>query len=344
MAQDKAFKPRINLDNIRKLLDKVQEEIRKIIIGQDDMIRLLSAAILTGGHILIEGVPGIAKTLTARLFARTLGIGFSRVQFTPDLMPSDVLGTSVYNAKKSEFEFRRGPIFAGVVLADEVNRAPAKTQSALIEVMEERQVTVDGTTYHMEKPFIVVATQNPIEHEGTYRLPEAQLDRFLFKIEVGYPTLEQEIEIIQRFQESSYSSEIESVKPVLNAAKLAELSKAVFAVRIEENLVDYIARIVHSTRNHSGLVLGGSFRGRVHRRGQSRRTTSDNSDIVDHIFRKRAEHAHRTRNLGDRGIAKHRAVGCDDQRHFLRRWRIARDYVGGVLVRCRIQQMMIVVG
>ena len=260
MAQEKAFKPRINLDNIRKLLDKVQEEIRKIIIGQDDMIQLLSAAILTGGHILIEGVPGIAKTLTARLFARTLGIDFSRIQFTPDLMPSDVLGTSVYNAKKSGFEFRRGPIFAGVVLADEVNRAPAKTQSALIEVMEERQVTVDGTTYPMEKPFIVVATQNPIEHEGTYRLPEAQLDRFLFKIEVGYPTLEQEIEIIQRFQGGTYSNETESVKPVLNAAKLQELSKAVFAVRIEKNLVEYIARIVNGTRGHSGLILGGSPR------------------------------------------------------------------------------------
>jgi MoxR-like ATPase len=260
MPQEKVFKPRINLDNIQKSLDKVKEEIRKIIIGQDAMIQLLSVAILTGGHILIEGVPGIAKTLTAKLFARTLGINFSRIQFTPDLMPSDVLGTSVYNAKKSEFEFRRGPIFAGVVLVDEVNRAPAKTQSALIEVMEEKQVTVDGTTYAMEKPFIVVATQNPIEHEGTYRLPEAQLDRFLFKIQVEYPSLEQEIEIITRFQNNAYSSEIESVKPVLNAAKLLELSKAVFAVRIEENLVEYIARIVHETRGHSGLILGGSPR------------------------------------------------------------------------------------
>jgi MoxR-like ATPase len=260
MAQEKVFKPRINLDNIQKLLDKVKEEIRKVIIGQDAMIQLLSAAILTGGHILIEGVPGIAKTLTAKLFAKTLGINFSRIQFTPDLMTSDVIGTSVYNTKKSEFEFRRGPIFAGVVLVDEVNRAPAKTQSALIEVMEEKQVTVDGTTYAMEKPFIVVATQNPIEHEGTYRLPEAQLDRFLFKIQVEYPSLEQEIEIISKFQDNAYRNQIESVKPVLNAAKLLELSKAVYAVQIEENLVAYIARIVHETRSHSGLILGGSPR------------------------------------------------------------------------------------
>lgn len=260
MAQEKFFKPRINLENIQKLLNKVQDEIRKVIIGQDSMIQLLSAAMLTGGHILIEGVPGIAKTLTARLFARTLGISFSRIQFTPDLMPSDVLGTSVYNAKKSEFEFRRGPIFAGVVLVDEVNRAPAKTQSALIEVMEERQVTVDGTTYPMEKPFIVVATQNPIEHEGTYRLPEAQLDRFLFKIQVEYPSLEQEIGIITRFQSSAYLSEVESVKPVLNAARLLEFSKAVFTVHIEENLIRYVARIIHETRSHSGLILGGSPR------------------------------------------------------------------------------------
>ncbi|MBN2402402.1 MAG: MoxR family ATPase [Spirochaetes bacterium] len=260
MAQEKVFKPRINLENIQKLLNKVQDEIRKVIIGQDSMIQLLSAAMLTGGHILIEGVPGIAKTLTAKLFARTLGINFSRIQFTPDLMPSDVLGTSVYNAKKSEFEFRRGPIFAGVLLVDEVNRAPAKTQSALIEVMEERQVTVDGTTYPMEKPFIVVATQNPIEHEGTYRLPEAQLDRFLFKIQVEYPSLEQEIGIITRFQSSAYLNEVESVKPVLNADRLLEFSKAVFAVHIEENLIRYIARIIHETRSHSGLILGGSPR------------------------------------------------------------------------------------
>ncbi len=160
------------------------------------MIDLLVTAILADGHVLIEGVPGVAKTLTAKLLARIIDVNFSRIQFTPDLMPSDVLGTSIFNVKKSEFEFSSGPIFFNIVLIDEINRAPAKTQAALFEVMEERQITVDGTTYKMEPPYIVVATQNPTEQEGTYRLPEAQLDRFLFKIVVNYPDLEQEIAII----------------------------------------------------------------------------------------------------------------------------------------------------
>src|SRR5688572_29681293 len=194
--EENVFKSRVDLTALSESVKKIREEIAKVIVGQEQMVDLLVTAILADGHVLIEGVPGVAKTLTAKLVSKVISVKFSRIQFTPDLMPSDVLGTSVYNMKKSEFEFKAGPIFSNIVLIDEINRAPAKTQAALFEVMEERQVTVDGTTYPFEDPYLVVATQNPIEHEGTYRLPEAQLDRFLFKIVVKYPTLEQEIAII----------------------------------------------------------------------------------------------------------------------------------------------------
>src|SRR5687768_13648618 len=193
--EERIFENRVDLSALSESLRTIRAEIGKVIVGQEQMIDLLITAILADGHVLIEGVPGVAKTLTAKLLSRVISVNFSRIQFTPDLMPSDVLGTSVFNLKKSEFEFRAGPIFSNIVLIDEINRAPAKTQSALFEVMEERQVTVDGNTYGMEAPYIVVATQNPIEHEGTYRLPEAQLDRFLFKIEVTYPSPEEEISI-----------------------------------------------------------------------------------------------------------------------------------------------------
>src|SRR5688572_31055006 len=195
--EEKLFTNRVDLSALNDSLMKVRQEIGKVIVGQSQMIDLLITAILADGHVLIEGVPGVAKTLTAKLLAKVISVNFSRIQFTPDLMPSDVLGTSVYNIKKSEFEFKAGPIFSNIVLIDEINRAPAKTQAALFEVMEERQVTIDGTTYPLEDPYMVVATQNPVEHEGTYRLPEAQLDRFLFKISVNYPNLEQEVQIIQ---------------------------------------------------------------------------------------------------------------------------------------------------
>src|ERR1043165_3896747 len=191
--EEQVFQQRTDLTALNQAVDSIRNEIKKIIVGQDEMVKLLITAMLADGHVLIEGVPGVAKTLTAKLLSRVVSVKFTRIQFTPDLMPSDVLGTSVYNMKRSEFEFKAGPIFSNIVLIDEINRAPAKTQSALFEVMEERQVTVDGITYPMEAPYIVVATQNPIEHEGTYRLPEAQLDRFLFKIVVNYPTLEQEV-------------------------------------------------------------------------------------------------------------------------------------------------------
>src|SRR5690554_728685 len=198
-TQDNAmeFNSRIDLKNLQEAVNKIRTELGKVIIGQHNMLEMLIISILTDGHSLIEGVPGVAKTLTAKLLAKTLAVDFSRIQFTPDLMPSDILGTSVFNVKTSEFEFKKGPIFSNIVLIDEINRAPAKTQAALFEVMEERQITMDGDTYLMQPPFLVFATQNPIEQEGTYRLPEAQLDRFLFKIKVGYPTLEEEIRILE---------------------------------------------------------------------------------------------------------------------------------------------------
>ncbi len=260
MDSQTLFSSRTDLSELREAVERIRAEVGKIIVGQVGMIDLVIAAILADGHVLIEGVPGIAKTLTAKLVARTLSVDFSRVQFTPDLMPSDILGTSIFNLKSSEFEFRRGPIFSNVVLIDEINRAPAKTQSALFEVMEERQVTVDGTTYPMERPFLVLATQNPIEQEGTYRLPEAQLDRFLFKIEVGYPTLDEETSILADFHKRSSSTDLSVVGGVLNAEQIEHYRRQVRAIHCDENLLRYIAQIVSGTRNNSALYLGASPR------------------------------------------------------------------------------------
>ena len=190
------FASRLDLGQLQSQLDQVRSQLKKVIVGQERMIDYLLVALLSNGHVLLEGVPGIAKTITVKLLSKALDIGFSRIQFTPDLMPSDVLGTSVFDLKKSEFEFKKGPIFSNLILIDEINRAPAKTQAALFEVMEERQITIDGLRFSMQPPFLVIATQNPVEQEGTYRLPEAQLDRFLFKIVIDYPTLEDEIQII----------------------------------------------------------------------------------------------------------------------------------------------------
>lgn len=251
---------RIALEKIRDGVDRIRNEIGKVIIGQNDMITLLITGLFAGGHLLIEGVPGIAKTLAAKLLAKTLSVDFSRIQFTPDLMPSDVVGTSVFNFKTSEFSFNRGPVFSNVVLIDEINRAPAKTQAALFEVMEEQQVTVDGTTYHMSFPFIVIATQNPIEHEGTYRLPEAQLDRFLYRVKMHYPSLEEEKQIIQRFKEDFSNKKIEEVKPVFSAVEINDCRKLIEQVIIKDELVNYIASITHNTRNHGDLFLGASPR------------------------------------------------------------------------------------
>ena len=259
-ASEKAFSPRTDFAQLIARTAAIRDEISKIIVGQTDLLELLLTAVLADGHVLLEGVPGVAKTLMAKLLARTLAVPFSRIQFTPDLMPSDVLGTSVFRQNKADFEFRPGPIFASVVLIDEINRAPAKTQSALFEVMEERTVTQDGTTYTMQEPFLVLATQNPIEQEGTYRLPEAQLDRFLFKLHVGYPTLAEEVQILQGHHGGQGSTNLEAVQPILSATDLAQLRQQVRQQRVEANILEYIAKLVGQTRVHKALYLGASPR------------------------------------------------------------------------------------
>ena len=257
------FENRIPLEELKAAVEAVKSQLSRIIVGQEEFIDLLIIALLADGHVLIEGVPGVAKTITAKLFAKTLRTDFSRIQFTPDLMPSDVLGTSVLNSKTSDFEFKPGPIFSNIVLIDEINRAPAKTQAALFEVMEERQITIDGQQYIMPPPFMVVATQNPIEQEGTYALPEAQLDRFLFKIKVQYPKLEEEVQILQSHHERQGIMPLSKIDPVLSPEKLEELRKQIQSIRVEPKLLKYIAEIVTNTRNHPHLFLGGSPRASI---------------------------------------------------------------------------------
>jgi len=254
------FETRIDLGGIRQTTESLKSEIGKYIIGQHQTIDLLLIAMLADGHVLLEGVPGVAKTLMSKLLAKTIHAKFKRIQFTPDLMPSDIIGTMVYNAKTGDFDFKRGPLFANIVLTDEINRAPAKTQAALFEAMEERQITVDGTTHVLEKPFMVMATQNPIEQEGTYRLPEAQLDRFLFKVEVFYPSLEEEKLILKTFHAQKNVVDFDSIKTFLNPVEIAKLRAIVQQVHIEDNLVNYIAQIVHETRSHNAILLGASPR------------------------------------------------------------------------------------
>ncbi|GAB3547926.1 AAA family ATPase [Spirosoma fluminis] len=258
------FESRIDLTPLTAAIDAIRAEVGKVIVGQQQTIDLLLTALLADGHVLIEGVPGVAKTLTAKLLARTMSVDFSRIQFTPDLMPSDVLGTSVFMPKTGDFQFRQGPIFSNIVLIDEINRAPAKTQAALFEVMEERQVTNDGTTYHLSEPFMVLATQNPIEQEGTYRLPEAQLDRFLFKIVVGYPATNEEVDILRgHHQRRNLTDAVAAVSAVLTADQLATLRNQVHQVNVEGTLFEYIAKIVQATRANKSLYLGASPRASV---------------------------------------------------------------------------------
>jgi len=261
--EENVFKSRVDLTALSQSVSKIREEIGKVIVGQEQMVDLLITAILADGHVLIEGVPGVAKTLTAKLVSKVIAVKFSRIQFTPDLMPSDVLGTAVYNMKKSEFEFKAGPIFSNIVLIDEINRAPAKTQAALFEVMEEKQVTIDGTTYPFEDPYMVVATQNPIEHEGTYRLPEAQLDRFLFKIRVDYPSLDQEIAIINGHHARKGVKPTLEVNEVLTAGEIRDYRDTVQHIYVEEHLIKYIAQLIHETRNTPSLFLGASPRASI---------------------------------------------------------------------------------
>lgn len=245
---------------VAQKVSDVRKELAKYVIGQAQMVDLLLAGIFANGHVLLEGAPGVAKTLSAKVLASSLSVDFSRIQFTPDLMPSDVIGTSVFNMNKAEFTFRRGPIFSNIVLIDEINRAPAKTQAALFEVMEERQITYDGTEYKMGFPFLVIATQNPIEQEGTYNLPEAQLDRFLFKIKIDYPELQEEEEILHRYKNQVVAPSMDEVNRVFTPSEIQKIQSAVEKVIVEDNLVKYIAAITHKTRNHGKIFLGGSPR------------------------------------------------------------------------------------
>ena len=254
---------RTDVSQLNEAVTKIKSEIAKVIVGQEQMIELLIAAILADGHVLIEGVPGVAKTLTAKLLARCIDVPFSRIQFTPDLMPSDVIGTSIFNPQTTMFSFKHGPVFSNIVLIDEINRSPAKTQAALFEVMEEKQITYDGATYPIPQPFMVLATQNPVEHEGTYRLPEAQLDRFLFKIEVKYPLPDEEVKILEYAHKGIIAHFADEVQPVLNGEEIISIRQLVSNVHIEDKVLKYIAELVYETRNNKALFLGASPRASV---------------------------------------------------------------------------------
>ena len=254
---------RTDLVQFSEKMQQVKQEIAKVIVGQHDAVDLLLTCILADGHVLIEGVPGVAKTLLARLLSRLIDCRFSRVQFTPDLMPSDVLGTTVFNMQTSAFDFHQGPVFADVVLVDEINRAPAKTQAALFEVMEERQVTIDGETHRMGPVYTILATQNPVEQEGTYKLPEAQLDRFLMKITMGYPSQKEEIAILERHQQNAELTKLTAVNPVISKDELLQLRQMLANVIVDHSLLQYIAQIVEQTRTSRAVFLGASPRASV---------------------------------------------------------------------------------
>ncbi len=249
--------------NVQETLHNIRSVVSTVIVGQTDLVEHILISMLSNGHVLLEGVPGVAKTLAARLTARLVQCSFSRIQFTPDLMPADIVGTSVFDPRSLEFHYRKGPVFANIVLADEINRAPAKTQSALFEAMEERQVTVDGVRHELPVPFMVLATQNPIEQEGTYRLPEAQLDRFLMKVVVSYPTQEEEEEIIRRHHRIGASPDLSTIAPALSVEDLINLRNAVRTVTVEDSIVSYAARIVQSTRSNYAIELGASPRASI---------------------------------------------------------------------------------
>lgn len=254
---------RIDLTAFSERISEMRTSISDIVVGQQQAIDLVLTAILADGHVLIEGVPGVAKTLLARLVSRLVDARFQRIQFTPDLMPSDVLGTTVFNMKTSEFDFHPGPVFADIVLVDEINRAPAKTQAALFEVMEERQATVDGTTHKMGPLYTILATQNPVEQEGTYKLPEAQLDRFMMKITMGYPSEAEEVEVLRRHQARISFVKLDDVKPVITQAELLQLRRLMADVVVDNSLLQYIAAIVGQTRNSKAVYLGASPRASV---------------------------------------------------------------------------------
>ena len=295
--EEQIFQQRTDLTALNNAVTSIHSEIRKIIVGQDEMVRLIITALLADGHVLIEGVPGVAKTMTAKLVAKSVDVGFGRIQFTPDLMPSDVLGTPVFNPRESNFEFKKGPVFNNLILVDEINRAPAKTQSALLEIMEERQASVDGKTYLMANPFMVLATQNPVEQEGTYRLPEAQLDRFLFKIIVPYPTEQEEITILTQFHKLGNSLVLDMIKPAITGAQVVALRQQIKTIIIDEKLLSFIGKLIHQTRNHKSIYLGASPRASLAimnaskataaMRGRDFVTPEDIIDIVAPVLRHR---------------------------------------------------------
>ncbi len=254
---------RTDLTQFTERIDLLRHQIAQVIVGQDENIDLLLTAVLANGHVLLEGVPGVAKTLLARLLTKLIDAKFSRVQFTPDLMPSDVLGTNVFNMKTSDFDFHAGPVFADVVLVDEINRAPAKTQAALFEVMEERQVTIDGVTHSLGQFYTIIATQNPVEQEGTYKLPEAQTDRFMMKITMGYPSIDEEVQILQRHHANQHLTTLDNVKPVVSKAQLMELRRRLDDVFVDQALLQYMAGIVQQTRQSKAVFLGASPRASV---------------------------------------------------------------------------------
>ena len=257
------FESRINLDVFQAQISELRNSLSSVILGQDQLVEQLIIALLGKGHVLIEGVPGVAKTLAAKALSKSIDAHFSRIQFTPDLMPSDVLGTTIYNQKTQDFELKKGPIYANLVLIDEINRAPAKTQAALFEVMEEYQVSVDGQTIHLQEPFMVLATQNPIEHEGTYRLPEAQLDRFMMKIHVGYPEAEAELNILNMHQNASGKNPLDGLEAVLTLSQLLEARQLIRQVEAKEEVLNYITNIIRGSRQFNGIFMGASPRAGV---------------------------------------------------------------------------------
>lgn len=251
---------RVDLSKIEESVRQLKQELSKMIVGQQDMIELLIIALFSKGHVLLEGLPGLAKTLTAKALAKSLRIDFKRIQFTPDLLPSDILGVNIYNTKSTDFEFKPGPIFSQMILIDEINRAPAKSQAALFEVMEERQITIDGKEYQMQSPFMIVATQNPIDFEGTYRLPEAQMDRFMFRIIIGYPNLSEESDIIRLYHEMENKNDLSVIESVINSEDLLKCQELVGKVHVEAELMNFIASIVQKTRTYKDIDIGASPR------------------------------------------------------------------------------------
>jgi MoxR-like ATPase len=257
------FENKLDLSSFSEKVNSLKTEIGAIIVGQEQAVDLILTSLLANGHVLIEGVPGVAKTLLAKLMAKLIDAQYSRIQFTPDLMPSDVLGTTVFNLKTNDFEFHKGPVFSEIVLIDEINRAPAKTQAALFEVMEERQVTIDGCSRRMSDLYMTIATQNPVEQEGTYRLPEAQLDRFLMKIIIDYPSADEELTILERHNNNSNIAQLNDVSPVISREEIFTFKNLVSQVYVENSLLKYISEIIIATRNSPAVYLGASPRSSI---------------------------------------------------------------------------------